>query len=502
MFEKIRILQLGSEDWSLRYELPENAEFSYMEQMNTEPEKPFDLVLLDRAITEEELPYLRNATKAYTLYVSAGVEMSDATEELFASKKGQWISEAKLAAFFRCEARNYFPEPYGEKFQFQNLTIAQNFAGSVRWDGNYSVDLCGDFGEELSQIVCWKNNIPVFAGQAIELWLEYKKDPGVEIALSVTQFVRGSLSEIQQTWEFSEEDLEDLVLLDNQMPDGVIFASIRAKGKGHLQIIALHDRYSKRGHGCFLPGGERFVTKDREEVFAYFDPGDRKPPLNIYFSGYKTKEGFEGYRAMRRLGCPFLLIAEARLEGGGFYMGSDEYETLLSDILKKYMDELGFTGDQIIMSGLSMGTYGALYYRCDILPHAMILGKPLASIGNVAANEKLSRPGGFPTSLDVLHKLYGDTDCTAVQALNDRFWNKFDAADWSRSKFIVSYMIEDDYDANAYETLISHLWSGGVQLYGKGIHGRHNDDTGAIVSWFFSQYRKVLNEDFSRKVKR
>ena len=324
----------------------------------------------------------------------------------------------------------------------------------------------------------------------------------MEIALSVTQFVRGSLSDVQQTWEFSEKELDDIVLLDNQMPDGVIFVSLQAKGEGKLEIIALHDRYSRRGHGCFLPGGERFVTTDREEVFAYFDPGDRKPPLNVYFSGYKTKEGFEGYRAMRNLGCPFLLISDARLEGGGFYMGSEEYEKLIRDVLRKYMDELGFSGDQVILSGLSMGTYGALYYGCDIMPHAMILGKPLASIGDVAANEKRFRPGGFPTSLDVLHRLYGDTDRTAVKALNDRFWNKFDRADWSRSKFIVSYMIEDDYDATAYQTLIAHLWSGGVQLYGKGIHGRHNDDTGAIVGWVFSQYRKVLNEDFSRKVKR
>lgn len=501
MLEKIQILQLGNEDWSRRYSIPENVLFFYMEQMSKERKNPFDLVFLDRPVTAEEFPYLQRVTKAYTLYVTEDVQLNTETEELFAEKKGQWIRKTQLAEFLRCEVRNYFPQPYGEKFQFSNLTPAQNFGGTVKWDGNYCVELRGDFGEELAQIACWRNNIPMFEGQAIDLWLEYEKDPSVEIALTVMQFVRGSLSEIQQVWEFTEQDLDDIVILDNQMADGVIFVSLQAKGKGKLKIIALHDRYSRRGHGCFLPGGERFVTKDREEVFAYFDPGDRKPPLNIYFSGYKTKEGFEGYRAMQKMGCPFLLIAEARLEGGGFYIGSDEYETMLCDVIKKYMDELGFTKDQVIMSGLSMGTFGALYYGCDILPHAMILGKPLASIGSVAANEKRLRPGGFPTSLDVLHKLYGDTDQAAVQALDQRFWEKFDHCDWSHSKFIVSYMIEDDYDANAYKTLISHLWSGGVQLYGKGIHGRHNDDTGAIVSWFFSQYRKVLNEDFSRKVK-
>lgn len=105
---------------------------------------------------------------------------------------------------------------------------------------------------------------------------------------------------------------------------------------------------------------------------------------------------------MRRMGCPFLLISESRLEGGSFYMGSPEYEEQLVGILRKHMEELGFGADEVVLSGLSMGTFGALYYGCDISPHAMLLGKPLASIGDVAANERLNRPGGFPTSLDVL----------------------------------------------------------------------------------------------------
>ena len=73
---------------------------------------------------------------------------------------------------------------------------------------------------------------------------------------------------------------------------------------------------------------------------------------------------------------------------------------------------------------------------------------------------------------------------------------------WSRSEFIVAYMLEDDYDPNAYEQLISHLQSEGVQVYGKGIHGRHNDNTGAIVSWFLSQFERVLREDFGRRMKK
>ena len=502
MLDRIRVLQLGSKDWSQCYKLSVDVDFSYMDVFEKVPKKPYDIVFIDRQLLEEELILLQKATKAYTLFVTEEIELSPAMREYYICKKGQRIAEADIQHFLLQEVRNYFPKPYGEKFNPKNMSIARNFSGSVTWDGNYSVILEGDFGEEFCQIAFWRNNIPIFQGQAIDMWLEYQKSSDVEIALCVTQFVQGSISEIQQKWVFSEKELEDVVVVDNQLRTGPVFVSLQAKGSGRLQIMALHDRHSRRGHGYFLPGGERHVTSNREEVFCYFDPGDRKPPLNVYFSGYKTQQGFEGYNLMRKMGCPFLLIAEPRMEGGSFYMGSEEYEKIIPDIIRKYMAELGFHRRQVILSGLSMGTYGALYYGCDILPHAMILGKPLASIGDVAANEKLHRSCGFPTSLDVLHYLYGDTDENAIQSLNERFWNKFDTSNWGESKFIVSYMIEDDYDSNAYDKMISHLWADGVEVYGKGIHGRHNDATGAIVGWFASQYEKILMEDFSRRIEK
>lgn len=500
MLNKIRILQLGDCDWGKTYSLPADIEIVYEADQEKE-NKLFDLVFLDRIVSAQELQWLKMVTKAYCLYVTEELrDVSPQMEEFFCCKKVKYIARKDIYAFLMTQARNYFSKPYGEKMKPMHMSVAQDFHGSITWQGNCSVCLDGEYGGELKQIVFWRNNIPIYQGQAIEMWLEYEKDDSVEIALEVTQFVQGSVARVQQKWQFDEDALRDVVVVDNTMQSGPVFVSILAKGSGCLKIIALHDRHSRRGHGVFLPGGERFVTSGREEIFAYFDPGDRKPPLNIYFSGYKTMQGFEGYHMMRKLGCPFLLIAEPRLEGGSFYMGTEEYEKLLADIIRKYMKELGFSNHQVIMSGLSMGTYGALYYGCDIRPHAMLLGKPLASIGDIAKNERIHRPGGFPTSLDVLQFLCGKVDFDAILELNRRFWDKFDRTDWSSSKFIMSYMIEDDYDSNAYEDLISHIHTEGVQVYGKGIHGRHNDDTRTVVNWFVSQYHKILREDFSRRI--
>lgn len=495
--EEIHILQLGKEDWNRIYTLPQWVRLDYAEDFGAESEeKSYDLCFLDRNPRAEEITPLLRAMKAHTLFITENVEQDEGTARLCRCKKAQYIAEAQIQNFLLKETKFYYPKPYGEKFNLMDVGIAHGFSGKVKWDGNYGVVLEGNFGEEFRQAAFWRNNTLLDQGQGVDLWLEYSKDASVSISLEITQFGYGGSEEIAR-WSFDEEALEQVIYLESK-GKGSSFLSVSARGKGRLCLIALHKRISRGSHGYFLPGGERYVSSKREEAFCYFDPGDLKPPLCVYFAGYKTLQGFEGYYMMKGLGCPFLLVAEPRLEGGAFYMGSAEYERLYVDMIQSHMEELGFTPDQVIFSGLSMGTFGALYYGCEIRPYALLLGKPLASIGNVAANEKHSRPGGFPTSLDVLRYQTRTLDRRGVQTLNDRFWKKFEHADWGNTRFAVSYMLEDDYDRDAYQQLISHMKSEGVEIYGKGLHGRHNDNSVGINSWFIDQYRKILDEDFGR----
>ena len=201
---------------------------------------------------------------------------------------------------------------------------------------------------------------------------------------------------------------------------------------------------------------------------------------------------------MRGLEHPFLLIAETRLEGGAFYLGSEEFENAIEQIIRKHMKMLRFQNFEVILSGLSMGSFGALYYGCRIRPNTILMGKPLASIGDVAENERLKCPDGSHSWLDVLHKASGSLSQDAIRQVNDRFWDAFDRTDWSGTRFAVAYMIEDDLDGNAYENLQYHLKDAGVRIYGKGLHGRHNDNTNGIVSWFLNQYHTIIERDFDR----
>lgn len=500
--DKIHVLQIGKENWNQVYRVPDHVELVYVSELGKDWRESVDVVFIDRQPEEQEYDILHKMIKAHTLFITEHVVMDEPMRYLYDCKCGQELHRDQVQKFLIQEAGFYFSKPYGEKYSLKNLAVAETYQGDVLWKGNRELVLRGYFGNQMQQAAYWRNNVPLFRNQVLDLWLEYKKDPGVEIELEVVQFAAGSLSTVLACWRFDEHQLQQVVRIKGDKGDGPIFVSVRAKGEGELRIIALHDRYSRGTHGYFLPGGIRRVTSEREEMFAYFDPGDRKPPLNVYFSGHKEREGFEGQHMMKKMGCPYLLISEARLEGGCFYLGSEEYEALFVDVIQKYMQELGFSSDQVVFWGLSMGTTGAVYYGCDIHPHALMLGKPLLNLGDIAANEKNLRPGDFSTSLDVVDYLTPEMTKQEdkVRFLNQRIWNKFDSADWGKTKFIVSYMLEDDYDPRGYRELLKHLHTEGAQIYGRGVHGRHNDNSGAIIQWLEYQARRLLEEDFGRRV--
>lgn len=492
--KSIQILLLAEKNSWKSVPVPEEVVLEHRTVIDELPEEAYELVILDRTPTRQECDILHQVTKAHTLFVTENVDVH-ACQRFYHCKMGKLLKSRDVADFLQTQSQWFFPTPYGEKYIMQNLTVSRNFSGTVGWKGNYALSLEGFFGENLSQIAYWKNNIPIEKGQTLDFWLEYKKTPGVQIGLKAVQFAEGTIDNVLQSRSFSEEELEQVVQIRAEQK-GFLFVSLYARGSGSLEIIALHDRYSRGKYGYFIPGGERYVTAEREEIFCYFDPGDCKPPLNVYFSGYKTREGFEGYNIMRKMGAPFLLIAEPRLEGGGFYIGSRDYESLMVSILDKYRNKLGFSREEMILSGTSMGSTGALYYGADICPHAIIVGKPLINLGDIALNEKRNRPGGYPTSLDVLMVSGGETSERGAAELNQRLWKKLEGADWSHTKLILSYMLEDDYDRFAYDQLLTSLSIKNAHIYGRGLHGRHNDNSRGIAQWFKSQYMKILREDY------
>ena len=251
--ETVKVLQLGTTDFSTTMQISECAEWHYEPDFSELPRKDFDVVILDREIAKEEFDYLVRFSKAYCLFLTENAipRKGSLTGQLFKRKMGRRISAEELGILLESDLPDYFPGSYGEKYVIQNLSVAQGFKGSVSWRGYEGVDLSGDYGEDMTQTVFWRITIPILKNQAVEFWLEYKKDDTVEIALEIQicQFQYGSIPSAQSVWTFSEDELNEIVYVENKRERGFIFASLKARGHGCLTVTALHDRHSRRGKG-------------------------------------------------------------------------------------------------------------------------------------------------------------------------------------------------------------------------------------------------------------
>ena len=89
------------------------------------------------------------------------------------------------------------------------------------------------------------------------------------------------------------------------------------------------------------------------------------------------------------------MFTDTRLDGGCFYLGDDEIEYNIVNEIRSALGRLNFSVDDLIISGIDMGSTAALYYGSKLFPKDIIIAKPIVNIYRVAKNERLIRPGGF-----------------------------------------------------------------------------------------------------------
>lgn len=512
----IKILQIGKKDWSKRLKMPDDLEWhftplkrlpAYLKKLQAENARQktpqplrFNAVFITDSVKEHLLEPLDTMVEAHAVFFNPSVKFSSNRPRGFYKRK---VARAlpfsgTRQAIVTYLHRNLFHGQYGGRLKIPEFDIHPQFSGKVIYEGHVGVHFSGNFGEDFTPLYSYRYNIVRFP-MAIEFWQEYTKDSSCDIAIEMTTFFAGALHTPDRRFFLTGRDLDKPFVLEPKDNDSYYSMTIFAKGQGNLRFGCMHWRYSRQGLGQFVLGGQRVEDKKRQELITYFNPGDMKPPLNVYFSGYRGAEGFEGYGVMKRLKSPFMLIGDPRLEGGSFYTGSRELEDKLKMQIQNSLDYLGFDNSQLIFSGLSMGTFGSLYYASDFDPYALIVGKPFASLGNTAKMMKLKRPDEFETMGDVLRNVTGGTDLASIEQLTEKFWNKFKQSDFEKTEFAIAFMENDDYDATAAQELIAYLSQKDVHIYTKGYSGRHNDKSPAINKWMFTQYQKLLTEKFGRK---
>lgn len=78
--------------------------------------------------------------------------LNSATSRYFKARMGQYLYTGDVQYFLSHEVRNYYPNPYGEKFNPAKLAISDSFTGRVSCEGNYNLFLDGEFGEDFHRL--------------------------------------------------------------------------------------------------------------------------------------------------------------------------------------------------------------------------------------------------------------------------------------------------------------------------------------------------------------
>lgn len=424
---------------------------------------------------------------------------SESEVKLLMLKGAQKVSLVDGGEEFSNFIKHNYVKPWGTSVDNSMVDINLNFNGAVTKKGSSMYVIEGQFGEAYQQVMLWKNkwnasgkvNFYVEMSHFDEVeffWRVYYKNDLGGNTLNFKDFYTDQLSAGQIQFELGQSEFP-------------VNFGLFLKGQGRVCVGDIHIRYGLTGDNFLAMGGRRLVQSNgmHEELGYYFNAGDLKPPLNVYFSGFRPSEGYEGRWMMGSLGSPFILVYDPRLIGGSFYRG-EELEDDLIDVILKKLYQLGFSKQDLVLSGLSMGTYASFYYGAKLEPHAIVVGKPLANIGGLAVNSRIFSPYDWDLAMDTIIHLKNQLTARAASELDEEFWQVFEKADFSKTTFIIAHMLQDtdrpfkrifNYLKKAYPT---------AKVLHKGLAGRHNDDTAGVTSWFYKQYQQLLIADFDRRI--
>lgn len=494
----INVLQIGAADWSQSLQLPEEVKWYFNDFESTKKLKKtrFGLLIIDGKIdfAPEKLERLHARIDPYNVVFTAE-NITDENLQYFLVRTQARRLTGDRQNFVNAIPKYYYSGQQGLGIAPSAFSVSPGYRGIQHWKNSALLELTVD-SPDWEPLVNARMNVFVDPGRQLAVWPVFQHDPDVEVRY---RFVLTYGSE-RQSFEFDESQLQEPrtlptpMIKSNQFMTMIVFA----KGSGQLALGNVEFRWSRYEIGTFINGGQaKQDPKTRDEVQYFFNPGDLRPPLCVYFAGYHSKKSFEGFYMMKSMKVPYLLITDSRLEGGAFYTGAF-FEKAIPEIINEHLQLLGFSKDQLVMSGISMGTYGAIKYGLKMQAHAVIAAKPLIHLGTIADRGRLQRPDEFDTSFDIANTLIGQLDSAALAKLDQDIIAMINQTDASKTALNIAYMKNDDYDPTALPALQKLLHGRNRQLNYYGLTGRHNDNSPGMLKWFLRQYKRILEDDFGR----
>lgn len=511
------VLQLGANNWQNRYKIPADIEWVFNDpdyfdhlpkpkkekgKRTPKQQKFFNLVIISSpvSLTDEVWEKLQWKVDPYrVIYVPEVINrLSPAGEKFLELNQGR-ISSSDPQIIIDDINRKYYAEEYGGfKMAPSRLIINQRLVkGEFKYPdpGHFTTRINSPLWQTLAN---YRDNWYIAPGKQMKIWLEFEQDIDVEIRFRI--FLNDGTNQHRYIIDLKNHS-EPVIPIPVQDYGQFASVAIEVRGVGELTLGYVHGRWTRYGVGHYIPGGKRLVDPiNNEEIPYYFNPGDGKPPLNVYFAGVNLNEMFEGKNLMRRLHAPSICFFDPRLSLGEFFV-SDNLQKQIAKLIKQKLADLQFTNQQLVVSGISEGSYAAMRIGAPLEPKAIIMGKLLANLGHIAQRGRLHRPNDFQPSYDIVTRIINnESNIYDLEQLDESYWRSLRECDLTHTKIFVAYMESDDFDNISFNRFAdTPAIKASEEFAYQGYPGRHNDNSVAISNWFKERYRQVMRDDFGRK---
>ena len=193
MQNKLKILQIGSSDWSKELTIPDNMNWYYFfpnsnlaikKVMEMDKIGKFDAILVDDLRRIPDLFMIESKIIPYTVFYDQEQETQEADIEYFLKRHcAQPTDMSDRADLLRKLSKALFSGQYGDKMTPLDMVVSPGFRGKICYNGYENLELEGDFGQDFQPVLSWKYNVVANAFNPVELWLEYEKEGNCELRL-------------------------------------------------------------------------------------------------------------------------------------------------------------------------------------------------------------------------------------------------------------------------------------------------------------------------------
>lgn len=260
-----------------------------------------------------------------------------ASQNILELKNAQFIEVGDIKALAKDLNQTFYSGQWGFKFTFDNIQFEPYFKGRIEQLGHNYIRFIDQNIQAYQKVANWGGPLGVAGNTLWEIRTEFKRqNPTTDVRLDVSM-INPYTNEIYYSQSFENDQLNEVLPLKVSEQGAYILVELFIKGnKVELDVGQISLRKARDGRGTLLVGEKEMVDDQsmNEQLYYYFDPGDFKPPLVVYFSGFRLALGVEGANMMRALEAPALIFGEQRILGDLFTLAVKSLNRKLYELFK------------------------------------------------------------------------------------------------------------------------------------------------------------------------